>query len=331
MVQTMLPRAMRLGTRVRSWEGLVQGRCPVSVQVVQDQPHHLGFRVGFTRTTPARSGGRQSRCIDVRPLGDRHMPASAGQEAHQARNTVAGALPPVLVVLARWISARAGLAAGAGWEVSQQLGGGLVKAQTGTGRCAGHRVRRRGSSTSSMWATNSALTLGMHHRPCFCHGLRAFFDQVHPHRLAGIGMAPTLSTPPLCLRQKAQGPVFMPFRRLNGAGQGDEVRLRPGRPASGTDGSWRPVFQHPFQPRYSAKRRLIPEIPCPRPHARSKALPPPEGSGPSLHRWLDAGSRARMITPDGLSRGPCTNQDAGVGPAVPAVSPTPYFGFCRQR
>ena len=30
-----------------SREGLVQGRCPVSVQIVQDQPHHLGFRVGF--------------------------------------------------------------------------------------------------------------------------------------------------------------------------------------------------------------------------------------------------------------------------------------------
>ena len=32
---------------LRRWEGLVQGRCPMSVQIVQDQPHHLGFRVGF--------------------------------------------------------------------------------------------------------------------------------------------------------------------------------------------------------------------------------------------------------------------------------------------
>ena len=62
---------------LRRWEGLVQGRCPVSVQIVQDRPHHLGFRVGFIHQ-PAHLVGE---VLHGAPFGDRHMPPARGSQA----------------------------------------------------------------------------------------------------------------------------------------------------------------------------------------------------------------------------------------------------------
>ena len=73
-----------------------------------------------------------------------------------------------------------------------------------------------------MWATKSALTLGMHH--CFfCHGLRAFF-QVQAHRLVGQGLDHSQLHHPV--RQQTQIPVVV---ALGGraAGQGDKMGFAP--------------------------------------------------------------------------------------------------------
>ena len=65
-------------------------------------------------------------------------------------------------------------------RLGQQLGRGLVADHRPCGRSW---VRRRGPAP--MLATNSALTLGMHHS-FFCHGLRAFFWTL-AHALVGPG------------------------------------------------------------------------------------------------------------------------------------------------
>ena len=73
-----------------------------------------------------------------------------------------------------------------------------------------------------MWATKSALTLGMHH--CFfCHDLMVFF-QVQPHRLVRQGLNhPQLNHP---VRQQAQVPVVVALRG-RAAGQGNQLALCP--------------------------------------------------------------------------------------------------------
>ena len=100
-----------------------------------------------------------------------------------------------------------------------------------------------------MWATNSALTWGMHHS-CFCHGLRAFFSgAAAPSR--GIGRVP----PQLhhLARQKTQGPVFMPFRRV---GAGHAMRWASPRSSSFRHRwAWGRSCSTPSPA--SAKRRLV--------------------------------------------------------------------------
>ena len=104
----------------------------MSVQIVQDQPHHLGFRVGFIHQ-PAHLVGE---VLHGAPLGDRHMPP-AGQGL-TGQKQVAGALPAILVVLPCW-SPRLGSQRGPG--VSQQLGGGLVKSDQRPLRVIGFGVQ----------------------------------------------------------------------------------------------------------------------------------------------------------------------------------------------
>ena len=74
-------------------KGLVQGRRPVRVQIVQDQPHHLYLRVSLVHQTAYLMG----EVLHGAPLGHRHV-APAGQ-GFTGQEQVAGALPPVLVVL----------------------------------------------------------------------------------------------------------------------------------------------------------------------------------------------------------------------------------------
>ena len=79
----------RLGCR----EGLVQGRHPVGVQVVQDHPDHRDLWVGFIHQ-PAHLLGE---ILHRAPFSNRHM-APAGQ-GFTGQEQVAGSLPTVLVVL----------------------------------------------------------------------------------------------------------------------------------------------------------------------------------------------------------------------------------------
>ena len=74
-------------------ESLVQRRRAMGVQIVQHQPHHLGFRVGFIHQ-PAHLPGE---VLHRSPFGDLHVPP-AGQ-GFASQEQVAGPLPPVLVVL----------------------------------------------------------------------------------------------------------------------------------------------------------------------------------------------------------------------------------------
>ena len=106
-----------------SREGLVQ-RCPaMGVQIVQDNPYHLGFRVGFI-CQPAHPPGE---VLHRAPLRDRHL--SPPRQGLTGQEQVAGTLSPVFVVLAQRNS-RPGRQSGTG--LCQQLGGGLVKADHGT-------------------------------------------------------------------------------------------------------------------------------------------------------------------------------------------------------
>ena len=103
-----------------------------------------------------------------------------------------------------------------------------------------------------MGSTKSALTLGMHHS-CFCHGLRAFFSgAAAPSR--GPVRAPTPTPPPSL-------PAGAGSNGHASAGEPDcrPARcggLRPGRPASGTDGPGCRSCSTPANPS-SAKRRLM--------------------------------------------------------------------------
>ena len=73
-----------------------------------------------------------------------------------------------------------------------------------------------------MLATNSALTLGMHHS-FFCHGLRVFFETLSDSLMGHGGRQPQLDH---LAGQETQGPVVMAFRRRT-AGQRDQVGLAP--------------------------------------------------------------------------------------------------------
>ena len=102
-----------------SWESLVQ-RCPaMGVQIVQDDPYHLGFRVGFIHQ-PAHPAGE---VLHRAPLGHCHLPPARQRLTGQEQ--VARALPPVFVVLPQRTS-RPGRERRPG--LGQQLGGCLVKA-----------------------------------------------------------------------------------------------------------------------------------------------------------------------------------------------------------
>ena len=102
-----------------SRESLVQ-RCPaMGIQIVQDNPYHLGFRVGFIRQ-PAHPAGE---VLHRAPLRDRHL--SPTRQGLAGQEQVAGTLPPVFVVLPQRKS-RPGRQSGPG--LRQQLGGCLVKA-----------------------------------------------------------------------------------------------------------------------------------------------------------------------------------------------------------
>ena len=112
-------------------------------------------------------------------------------------------------------------------------------------------------------ATNSALTLGMHHS-FFCQGLRAFFETLaHPFVGHG-GCQPQLHH---LASQQAQGPVIMPCRR-RAAGQGDQVGLAPvvQFPAPVGLGT---VLQNPRQP--SSVKRCLTRYTVPRATSRASA------------------------------------------------------------
>ena len=101
-----------------------------------------------------------------------------------------------------------------------------------------------------MWATNSALTLGVHHS-CFCHGLRAFF-QVQAHRLVGQGgHQPQLHQPcPPKTRLQCSYPS-------GGSEQASAMRWASPRSSSfRRRWAWGRSFSTPCSPS-SVKRRLI--------------------------------------------------------------------------
>ena len=120
-----------------------------------------------------------------------------------------------------------------------------------------------------MLATNSALTLGMHHS-FFCQGLRAFFETL-AHPFVGHGRC-QLQLHHL-VSQQAQGPVVMPCRR-RAAGQGDQSLPRTGYGWASPPVVQLPVpvglgtvLQHPANP--SSVKRCLTRYTVPR--ATSKA------------------------------------------------------------
>ena len=119
----------RLGCR----EGLVQGRHSVGVQVVQDHPDHWDLRVGFIHQ-PAHLLGE---VLHRAPFSNRHLPPTRQRLAGQ--EPVAGALPPVLVVLPQR-TPRLGRAARAGSRPAT----GLRSRQSRPPAALGHRARRTG-------------------------------------------------------------------------------------------------------------------------------------------------------------------------------------------
>ena len=102
-----------------------------------------------------------------------------------------------------------------------------------------------------MWATNSALTLGMHHS-CFCHGLREFFSgAAAPSR--GIGRAPTPTPPPGPPKGAGSSGHAPPALGCRPARPGEP---HPGRPTFGTGGlGCAPI--EPLPNPSSTNRRLI--------------------------------------------------------------------------
>ena len=103
----------------RRREGLVKGRGPVGVQVVQNQPDYRNVGIGLIHQPPHLVG----EVLLGAPLRDFHVSPPcfglAGQEQ------VAGPFPPVLVILAFWSSR---LHRKRRSRIGQQLGGTLVEA-----------------------------------------------------------------------------------------------------------------------------------------------------------------------------------------------------------
>ena len=138
-----------------------------------------------------------------------------------------------------------------------------------------------------MWATKSALTLGMHH--CFfCHGLRAFF-QVQAHRLVGQGLDHSQFNHPV--RQQAQIPVVVAL----GAGlQARAIRWASPRSSSlRYRWGWVRSLSAPSNPS-SAKRRLRRNT-VPSDTSRAWATLDADQPSPVLSRM-----RARVVTWAGL-------------------------------
>ena len=94
-----------------------------------------------------------------------------------------------------------------------------VSSKHTTGRSGWYACWYR-SSTSSIRATNSPLTLGIHHS-FFCHGLSSFFEHL-AHRLQGDAIG-KLQLHRL-VGQQLECPVRVPFRR-GAARNGDQVRF----------------------------------------------------------------------------------------------------------
>ena len=115
------------------WEGLVQGSCPVGVQIVQDHSHHRDLWIGLIHQPAHLAGevlhGAPLRNLHVAPTGHRF----AGQEQ------VSSALPAVLVVLPRR-SPRLGWQRGTGGQPTT----GSKSRQSRPPAAAGHRVGRTG-------------------------------------------------------------------------------------------------------------------------------------------------------------------------------------------
>ena len=149
-----------------SRESLVQ-RCPaMGVQIVQDDPYHLGFRVGFIHQ-PTHPAGE---VLHRTPLRDRHL--SPARQGLTGQEQVADTLPPVFVVLPQRQS-RPGRERRPG--LGQQLGGCLVKADHRTLGIIGFGVQVQDIlHVSHKFRAYLGNAPGMHHS-FFCHGLRAFF------------------------------------------------------------------------------------------------------------------------------------------------------------
>ena len=105
--------------RLRRRERLVQRRLAMGIQIVQNHSNHRDIRIGLVHQ-PAHLMGK---VLSGAPLCYRHMPPPGHGFAGQKQ--VAGALPPVLVVLTSGLS-------GCRWDgwpgVGQHLGGCLIEA-----------------------------------------------------------------------------------------------------------------------------------------------------------------------------------------------------------
>jgi hypothetical protein len=134
----------------------------VRVQVVENHPDALGSRVAFIDEPPHLVGE-----VLHRPLLS-HRQMSVAPQRLAEEEEVAHPVALVLVVVTLRLTRRGGQRrAGLG----DQLLARLVEADDGAGSSYGSAYK---SSTSSMQATNSAATSGMHHCS-FSHGLSSFF------------------------------------------------------------------------------------------------------------------------------------------------------------
>ena len=144
-------------------ERLVQGRRTVRVQVVHDHPHHRGLRISFVHQPNASDGRSPPSCDAGSPPRDASPPA-AHRPGTGCGRPLSGTRSP----------AAAEFRAGEAEMAASRPTTGSRSRQSRPPGVGGHRVRHRDPAGSSMLATNSALTLGMHHS-FFCQGLRAFF------------------------------------------------------------------------------------------------------------------------------------------------------------